>query len=137
MDKIKKIRAEIERLKEEVGFGLSEYDQGYENGRGEAYNKILAFIDSLQEQEQKELEGFAPGTNNPEIAGRDFVPVEWVETLEKYDKWKIVKVEQEPQGLDEAAYRYSFESRPSVYGQVDVIDAFKAGANWGAEHLKK
>ena len=35
-----------------------------------------------------------------------------------------------PEGLDEAAYKYSFESRPSVYGQVDVIDAFKAGAEW-------
>ena len=32
--------------------------------------------------------------------------------------------------LEEAAYEYSFESRPSIYGQVDVIDAFKAGAEW-------
>lgn len=44
-----KLKAEIERLKEEVGIGLSEYDMGYENGRGEAYNKILAFLDSLPE----------------------------------------------------------------------------------------
>ena len=40
-------------------------------------------------------------------------------------------------GLDEAAYKYSFESRPSVYGQVDVIDAFKAGAEWAFGQIDK
>lgn len=40
-------------------------------------------------------------------------------------------LEEKPsEDLEEAAYKYSFESRPSIYGQVDVIDAFKAGAEW-------
>lgn len=42
----------------------------------------------------------------------------------------IITTSNASEGLDEAAYKYSFESRPSVYGQVDVIDAFKAGAEW-------
>lgn len=42
----------------------------------------------------------------------------------------VITTSSAPEGLDEAAYKYSFESRPSVYGQVDVIDAFKAGAEW-------
>lgn len=37
--------------------------------------------------------------------------------------------------LEEAAYKYSFDSRPSIYGQVDVIDAFKAGAEWQASQM--
>ena len=41
--------------------------------------------------------------------------------------------EQPDKSLEEAAYKYSFESRPSVYGQVDVIDAFIAGAEWMAK----
>jgi hypothetical protein len=41
--------------------------------------------------------------------------------------------EEPDKGLEEAAYKYSFESRPSVYGQVDVIDAFIAGAEWQKE----
>ena len=33
----------------------------------------------------------------------------------------------------DAAYRYAFDSRPSIYGQVDVINAFMAGAKWQKE----
>ena len=39
--------------------------------------------------------------------------------------------------LEEAAYKYSFDSRPSIYGQVDVIDAFKVGAKWQKEQMMK
>lgn len=42
----------------------------------------------------------------------------------------VITTSSAPEGLDEAAYKYSFESRPSVYGQVDVIDAFIAGVKW-------
>lgn len=32
--------------------------------------------------------------------------------------------------LDEEAYKYSLKHRESVYGRVDIIDAFIAGAEW-------
>lgn len=38
--------------------------------------------------------------------------------------------EEPDKSLKEAAYKYSFDSRPSVYGQVDAIDAFITGAMW-------
>lgn len=38
--------------------------------------------------------------------------------------------------MKDAAYTYSFESRPSVYGQVDVIDAFIAGAEWQKKQVR-
>ena len=47
----------------------------------------------------------------------------------------VITTSSAPEGLDKAAYKYSFESRPSVYGQVDVIDAFKAGAEWQKEQM--
>ena len=43
--------------------------------------------------------------------------------------------EEPDKSLEEAAYKYSFDSRPSIYGQVDVIDAFKAGAEWQASQM--
>lgn len=43
--------------------------------------------------------------------------------------------EEPDKNLEEAAYKYSFDSRPSIYGQVDVIDAFKAGAEWQASQM--
>lgn len=45
-----KIRAEIQRLKDEGGIGLNEYDMGYENGKGELCNHLLHFLDSLPEK---------------------------------------------------------------------------------------
>lgn len=38
-----------------------------------------------------------------------------------------------PEELEKEATKYSFENRPSIYGQVDIIDAFKAGAEWMAQ----
>ena len=47
---IDKIRQEIERLKQMGSIGLNEYDAGFENGRGELCDELLAFIDSLPEE---------------------------------------------------------------------------------------
>ena len=45
-----KIKAEVERLKEEISIGLSAYDAGEENGKWELCEKILSFINSLTEE---------------------------------------------------------------------------------------
>lgn len=45
--------------------------------------------------------------------------------------------EESDKNLEEAAYKYSFDSKPSIYGQVDVIDAFIAGAEWQKEQMMK
>ena len=49
-----------------------------------------------------------PGTEQEadKVAGRDFVPVDWVETLDEYGKWKIVPVETES---EEAILRRAIE----------------------------
>ena len=49
-DKIQKIRKEIERLKEETSIGLSEHENGVEQGRMEIINALSIFLDSMQEE---------------------------------------------------------------------------------------
>jgi len=59
--------------------------------------------------------------------GYTFVPTAMQQLLNFIDS---LPEEKPSEDLEKAAYKYSFESRPSIYGQVDVIDAFKAGAEW-------
>lgn len=54
-------------------------------------------------EKQGEQKSVLPGFEEQEgVAGRDYIPVEWVEAIENYGKWKIVKVnEQKPTWNDE------------------------------------
>ena len=47
-----KLKAEIERLKEETPIGICEYDKGEENGRMEVLTSLRSTIDSLQQERQ-------------------------------------------------------------------------------------
>lgn len=71
-----KIRAEIERLKDEGGIGINEYDMGYENGKGELCNHLLSFIESLPEEQgyPTSTEMIAKWENNelPMLREKDF-----------------------------------------------------------------
>lgn len=49
-DKVQKIRKEIERLKEETSIGLSEHENGVEQGRMEIIEALSFFLDSLQKE---------------------------------------------------------------------------------------
>ncbi len=58
--------------------------------------------------------------------------------LDDFKEFIDSQPEEKPsEDLEEAAYEYSFESRPSIYGQVDVIDAFIAGAEWERQQMLK
>ena len=80
-----------------------------------------------------------PGIEPQGIPGKDFIPVEWVDACERYGKWKIVKVEKEPQGLDEAAEEYSLPNEEPLvsYTKADLRQAFKAGAKWRDAQIQK
>ncbi len=45
-----KIKAKVERLKEENSIGLSEYEAGYCNGVGETCEQLLSFINSMPKE---------------------------------------------------------------------------------------
>lgn len=50
MDKLQKIREELARLKEETSIGLSEHENGVEQGRMKIINAISLCLDTLQEE---------------------------------------------------------------------------------------
>lgn len=52
-----KLKAEIERLKEETFIGISEYDKGLENGRMEVLTSLQSTIDSLQQEQPEHVKG--------------------------------------------------------------------------------
>ena len=56
-DKVKKIREELARLKEETSIGLSEHENGVEQGRMEIINALSIFIDSMQEEPKDKCKG--------------------------------------------------------------------------------
>ena len=86
-------------------------------------------IHDLEERIYAYSEGYADGDDYRKDA---------IETLLKDVRYQCSLQQVQPSlpdNLDEAAYKYSFDSRPSIYGQVDVIDAFKAGAEWMAKQI--
>lgn len=53
------IAAEIERIKEDGGIGLDAYGMGKDNGKLEACDKLLSFIDSIETKDvdlEKEID---------------------------------------------------------------------------------
>ena len=56
----------------------------------EMARQLVTELEKALDEVEEVLPGFE---NEPKgIPGKDFVPVDWVETLEIYGKWKIVKV---------------------------------------------
>ena len=100
MNNVDKIRQEIERLKQMGSIGLNEYDAGFENGRGELCDELLAFIDSLPEDH------FRDSTK--------MVSEDLEEAADNHIR-KIVDAAGHP-GWD--------------WTTQDVVDAFIAGAKW-------
>lgn len=68
----------------------------------DGYNvpSVARFIHVKQEHPQ------LPGIEDPGIPGKDFIPVEWVDTCEMYGKWKIVKQEQPEVDLEKEIKNY-------------------------------
>lgn len=110
-DIIDKIRQEIERLKKCSKSSKKEWiDEGYnqnafaEDCRIKSFDKLLAFIDSLPE------ENLSYVTDSPGDPGHPGEPG--------------------ISDLEQAAARYERENRQSVLSSVDIVNAFIEGAKW-------
>ena len=70
------------------------YIFGYQSSYG-AFDEIILNPEDA-ERLQKVVDHLRkcdfPGFEDTGVPGKDFVPVDWVETLGQYGKWKIVKV---------------------------------------------
>lgn len=76
MDKLAKIKKELKRLREETSIGLSDHDNGVEQGRMEIINALSVFLDSLQKESvSEELEEEITRVWN----NTSFEPKHWLE----------------------------------------------------------
>ena len=113
MNKVQLIKAELARLKEETSIGLSEHENGVEQGRMEIINALSIFLDSMQEEH----------VNKGSHLGCGVI-------------WK-------DEELEEAAkhYLYSNILYDDVYvgnpTEKDCIEMFRAGAKWQKKQLLK
>lgn len=115
MTQIEQIKKEVERNKaicKKVVLDLlyKGPSKDYYQGKTDAYNQVQIILNNI-EAKGLQAEAVLPGTEEEAgmVAGRDYVPVDWVETLDEYGKWKIVPVETES---EEAILRRAIE----VYG---------------------
>ena len=119
---VQKIRAEIEMLKElhkTPTFKDDEYEEGGVNGYQLALDKLLFFLSTLEESEKP---------NNPE--GLD-------EAAKEYEHNRVFESELENYSIyldtleDGEEPKMKEPSKDTVYLlNGDIIDAFKAGAEW-------
>ena len=56
----------------------------------EMARELVVELEKALEQVEEVLPGIEAEPKG--IPGKDFIPVDWVDTLEMYGKWKIVKV---------------------------------------------
>lgn len=126
MDKIEKIRKEIERLKGAVTTTIKELRMPEPSermyGELDAYDEVLWFLDTLEEEPLCIDDGGAP-------------------SKQKCRDCTIAceaKVEEEPdKSSDEAATKFANTQNKNFLNPEIVKNIFIAGAEWGAEHLKK
>ena len=149
MGLIQTIRAEVERLKKKEIELMENSTKKYGDYPPSsdimlvAYQNVLSFLDTLQEQPVCDnLPGFENEPNG--IPGKDFVPVDWVETLANYGVWKIVKEQPVCEELKVEAekyvgnqYGYELECQADLKDRIEHIRDFIAGAKWQREQMMK
>ena len=106
-----------------------------------------AFCDSQAHEAAKRLLMYAPTLNDDDMSEEPDKGLDVTDFCKPIDPgiaqcvadhwWEMLDSKEPDKSLDDAAYKYSFDSRPCIYGQVDVIDAFKAGAEWQKEQMLK
>ena len=85
-----------------------EYWRGYREGKQEILDKYATL------EKQGEQNPVLPGLEEQErVAGRDYIHVEWVEAIENYGKWKIVRT-------DEQNPAWSEEDEKMLNGIIDA-----------------
>lgn len=146
MNKLLKLRDEVERLKEETGIGLSEHDNGVEQGRMEIINTMLFFIDDmLKEPVSEDLDDqrFAKEMDaifalpSSETKNTEEEPLNWEYAIAKHffelglkeHQWNI------SDDLVEASRNYADNEEYGDDAYFAIKAAFDAGANWQKEHM--
>jgi len=154
MNKVEKIKAEIERLKKSLPWGSCASQISMEcNCKNEAYNEVLSYIDSLSDTEKDFgiKESVIPfGASDSELMEATyFIPQGYHAVID--GNKMIIKKGEEPvsNDLEEACDEYYDETWDEHGGKAMVVDGchdiwfpsqatddfFKAGAQWQKEQM--
>ena len=133
-----KLKAEIERLKEEYNERVSARlvsESLVSMGKVEALNKVLAFIESLQ-QERPSLPSSLDEAADKFAVLYDQGTCDGIaqDCFKAGAQWRDAQIPKLPDNLDEAA-RLSAVSVPPIWPEKNIeshIRGFKAGAEWMA-----
>ena len=107
-DKVQKIREELVRLKEETSIGLSEHENGVEQGRMEIINALSLFLDSMQEE---------PVSEDLEEASKEWLRPQLDKSYANYGDVKMMEFTR--------------------FDGYAMLDAIEFGAKWQKENLWK
>ena len=138
------LRKEIDRLKEYAESAKKEWNDGHynqnafaEDCRINSFNKLLSFLDTLQEQPVEDIKrewwnkGYREGRKNAHIPAKE---------LGLPSSWDFQK-EQPVEGLENEIFRYYYANLGMIISPRDTKDIVaniaRHFAEWGAEHLKK
>lgn len=128
-EKLTAIKAEIERLKEETSIGLSEHENGVEQGRMEIIDAISILLDTLQEKPViEELEEAAKryATEGDEISGLYIIEPE-ADAFKAGAKWQF---EQLMPNIVDATIGLPYENKDGGYTHlIDVSRPLPVGNN--------
>ena len=105
-DKVQKIREELVRLKGETSIGLSEHENGVEQGRMEIINALFLFLDSMQQE---------PVSEGLEEAGKEWLKPQLDKSYANYGETKMMEL--------------------THFDGYAMLDAIEFGAKWQKEQL--
>ena len=144
MNKAEKIKAEIERLKNELSYNKEILNLREIIAVNNCYNNLILFIDSLSDTEKDFgiKESVIPfGASDSELMEETIYIPEGFHAVIEGDKVIMKKGEKSvSEDLEEAAEEYAPDFSNSIASKVAVDavrDAFKAGAQWQKEQMMK
>lgn len=135
-------RAEIERRRQFIEGLFTEGDNSFYDGQDDAYNHILAFLDSLPEQPvyglEEEIAIWIPNhikcEKDPDLRR---AIIKWAGFVARHF-YELGQQNKQPasEGLGEEIARYLREEC-SADDEPSISEIARHFAEWGAEHLKK
>ena len=105
-NEVQKIREELVRLKGETSIGLSEHENGVEQGRMEIINALFLFLDSMQQE---------PVSEGLEEAGKEWLKPQLDKSYANYGETKMMEL--------------------THFDGYAMLDAIEFGAKWQKEQL--
>lgn len=76
-------------------------------------------------EECNKYEQFDEPFGDPGIIGKDYIPIDWVERLEEYGKWKIVRADEKPTLTTEDIKRIL-----SIVSEIMLYEAYYKNENF-------